>query len=101
MSDLPITHDTANSSFTAEVGGDVARVDYMVQGREAHFAHTEVPPAFEGQGVGSALAKAALDWAVGEGYAIVPQCPFIAAYVKRHRAYQEHVPGEWKGLVQR
>lgn len=89
--DLHVTHDPAQSRFAIALDGGQAVAEYQRAGREVRFTHTEVPPAFEGQGVGSRLAKDALDWAVGEGLTIVPQCPFIADYVKRHPEYQQHV----------
>lgn len=46
--------------------------------------HTVVPVELEGQGVGSALARAALDWAREEGLAVVPQCSFVAGYLQKH-----------------
>jgi predicted GNAT family acetyltransferase len=48
------------------------------------FTHTEVFDAFEGQGVGSALAAGALDLVRAAGLRIVALCPFIASYVERH-----------------
>jgi predicted GNAT family acetyltransferase len=48
------------------------------------FTHTEVEPEFEGQGVGSKLANGALTLAKDRGLQIVAQCPFIAAYLKKH-----------------
>lgn len=48
------------------------------------FTHTVVLPEYEGQGLGSRLAKFVLDEAVARGDTIVPVCPFIAAYLKRH-----------------
>ncbi len=48
------------------------------------FTHTEVFDAFEGQGVGSALAEGALGAVDADGGRIVALCPFIAAYVGRH-----------------
>ena len=104
MPDTPaitVTHQPQQSRFVVEFDGEIAEAAYHRQGREVHFTHTEVPAAFEGKGVGGELAKTALDWAVGEGLQIVPQCAFIAAYVKRHRQYQEHVPEEWRSAVQR
>ena len=54
------------------------------------FTHTEVDPAFEGQGVGSALARGALDDAIHRGdRRIKVVCPFIRAWVERHPDYQE------------
>ena len=99
--DVTVTHRPEESRFVVDLDGAQAEAAYHRQGREVHFTHTEVPPEFEGKGVGSRLAKAALDWAVAEQLAIVPQCPFITAYVKRHREYQEHVPAEWRGVLQR
>jgi predicted GNAT family acetyltransferase len=58
------------------------------------FTHTEVLPAFEGRGVGSALAKGALDAVRAEGSSVEPRCPFIAAYIRRHPAYADLVVGE-------
>ncbi|MFD6176306.1 MULTISPECIES: GNAT family N-acetyltransferase [unclassified Isoptericola] len=48
------------------------------------FTHTEVDPAFEGQGIGSQLAAGALAQVREAGEKIVPLCPFIKAYVQRH-----------------
>lgn len=48
------------------------------------FTHTEVDPRLEGQGMGSRLARAALDDARQRGRRIVPECAFIAAYLCRH-----------------
>ncbi len=55
------------------------------------FIHTEVDPAYEGRGVGSELAKAALDDVRRRGEKVVPQCPFIADYIERHPAYADLV----------
>ncbi|MFF8345492.1 GNAT family N-acetyltransferase [Cellulosimicrobium funkei] len=53
------------------------------------FTHTEVDPAFEGRGVGSALAAGALDSVRGSGERVVALCPFIRAYVERHPEYED------------
>lgn len=53
------------------------------------FLHTEVDPAFEGQGLGSVLASSALDDVRRRGLRVVARCPFIAAYIRRHRDYAD------------
>jgi uncharacterized protein len=73
-------------------GGAVAFAAYALHGREIVFTHTEVPAALEGHGVGSRLARAALDDARRRGLAVVPRCPFIAAYIRRHPEYRDLVP---------
>ncbi|MCW2585224.1 MAG: GCN5-related N-acetyltransferase [Frankiales bacterium] len=55
------------------------------------LTHTEVDPAFEGQGVGSALAKGALDDVRAQGKRVVPLCPFIARYIENHPEYADLV----------
>lgn len=55
------------------------------------FVHTEIDPAFEGKGLGSVLARKALDQTVARGETIIPVCPFIAAYLRKHPEYEGHV----------
>jgi predicted GNAT family acetyltransferase len=57
------------------------------------FDHTEVFEEFEGKGVGTRLAKAALDDVRARGLWVNPQCPFVAAYIKRHPDYRDIVVG--------
>ena len=55
------------------------------------FTHTEVLPAAEGKGVGSTLARSVLDQARADGLNVVPQCPFIKAWIDRHPDYADLV----------
>lgn len=48
------------------------------------LVHTEVADDLEGEGVGSALVRAALDHAETEGLTVVPQCGFVAGWLERH-----------------
>jgi predicted GNAT family acetyltransferase len=73
------------------VDGLMAYVDYQLLGTSIIYAHTEVPGALEGRGVGYALARAALDLARERGLQVVPLCPFIAAYIRRHPEYLDLV----------
>jgi predicted GNAT family acetyltransferase len=52
------------------------------------FTHTGVPESMEGTGVGSALAKSALDYAQDNHLLVLPLCPFIRSYIERHPEYQ-------------
>lgn len=57
------------------------------------LVHTEVPPALEGRGVAGHLARAALEFAKGRGLHVVPICPFVAAYIRKHPEYKPLVSG--------
>lgn len=65
--------------------------EYRRRADRVVFTHTEVDPSFEGKGVGSALAKAALDDVRARGLKAVPLCPFIRAWIDRHPDYEDLV----------
>lgn len=84
MAPTVVVHNEAASRFEADVDGQAAVCAYRLQGREALFTHTEVPPAAQGRGVAAALVKAALDWADHEGLRVRPLCSYVAVYMRRH-----------------
>lgn len=84
-----VVHDDAEHRFEIRAGGQLAQLVYERRGGEIALVHTEVPPALEGGGYGGALAKAALEYARAEHLRVVPACPFVAAYIRRHPQYQE------------
>jgi len=76
--------------FEARLDGEVAGIaQYLRRPGRVIFTHTEVLPAFEGRGVGSALAKGALDAVRAAGSQVEPRCPFISAYMRRHKEYAD------------
>jgi hypothetical protein len=48
------------------------------------LVHTEVEPSVEGEGVGTRLVAGALEDIRARGLRVVPLCPFVAAYLRRH-----------------
>jgi predicted GNAT family acetyltransferase len=77
--------------FETGSGAGTALVAYRRKGKRITFTHTEVAPELRGQGVGEALAQAALEAARAEGLEVVPLCPFIAAYIRRHPEFADLV----------
>jgi predicted GNAT family acetyltransferase len=75
--------------FELEIDDQVAKAWYREQGNVVTFTRTDVPDALSGKGVGSALAKGALDAVRAAGQKVVALCPFIASYIKRHREYED------------
>jgi uncharacterized protein len=79
--------------FEALVDGTVAGfAEYRRRGSSVAFTHTVVEPEFEGHGVGSALARGALDAVRAEGASVLPFCPFIRSWIQRHPDYVDLVP---------
>jgi uncharacterized protein len=87
MSD--VRNNTAESRFELDVDGHTAAAYYELSGGVITFTHTEVPQALSGRGIGSQLAKGALDIARAQKLKVVAQCPFIAGYIAKHPQYQE------------
>ncbi|GAA3043034.1 GNAT family N-acetyltransferase [Actinokineospora globicatena] len=76
--------------FEALIDGEVAGyAEYLRGDSLVVYPHTEVDPAFEGQGVGGALARAALEDAKSRGLPVLATCPFIASWMRRHPEYLE------------
>ena len=48
------------------------------------FPHTVVDDAFEGQGVGSALVRGAMEQVRDAGKKVRPDCPFVAGWLDKH-----------------
>lgn len=79
-----VTHDAAARRFHARVDGGLAVAAYERRNGTMVLTHTTVPSQSEGQGVGSALAREALNFARVEGLRVEAECPFMAAYLARH-----------------
>lgn len=81
---MDVTDNQAEHRFELPTDAGPAVAVYEVDGSIITFTHTVVPPEVEGHGVGSRLIAAALADAKARGLKVVPQCPFVQAYLKRH-----------------
>ena len=71
--------DPDQDRFEIRVDGvEAGHAEYVRKGDLVIFTHTEIDDAFEGRGLGSKLARGALDAVRATGDPIVPLCPFIA-----------------------
>ena len=94
MSDLApqyaVRDNAEKHRFEIDLGdGSLAIAEYNLLHDRITFTHTEVPPAHEGQGIGSALIRFALRSARERGLQVIPTCPFFAAYMKKHAEEQD------------
>jgi len=77
------------SRFELPVDGHTAFSQYRRAPGKLTFLHTEVPKELQGHGIGSRLARGALELARAEGAKVVPKCPFIAGYIRKHPEFQD------------
>src|SRR4051794_17405302 len=80
-----VRHNETDHQFELPVDGGLAFVTYYRNGDVIKFLHTEVPEAAEGKGIASKVVTAALDYARAHDLRVVPQCAYVAAYVRKHR----------------
>src|SRR3954466_15896386 len=79
--------------FEVLVDGEVAGfAEYRRTTSAVAFTHTVIDPAFEGRGLGSVLARGALDATREAGSPVLPFCPVTRGYIQRHPAYLDLVP---------
>lgn len=90
---ISIRDSTEDERFEAEVDGALAGfAQYRRRKDLIAFVHTEVDPAYEGQGIGSALIGEALKQSRAAGLAVLPFCPFVRGYIERHPEELDLVP---------
>lgn len=88
---MKITENTERKRFETKIEDQTAFIEYIRAQNKVYLTHTEVPKQLEGKGVGSGLVKEVLSIIKEEDKELVPLCPFVAAYVKRHP--------EWRDLL--
>lgn len=98
---IQVVNNPERHRYEIHVDGALAGVAaYSRRPGVVTFTHTEIDPAYEGQGLGSVLARSALEEVRGSGEQIVPLCPFIAAYIRRHPQYVDLVVPERRAAFQ-
>ena len=80
-----VRRDDADSRYEILLGDELAGYsEYELGDGTITFVHTVVDNAYEGQGLGSKLAKGALVDAKARGLRISSRCSFISGYLERH-----------------
>lgn len=87
--EIDIKENKIKKRFEGKVNDKLAIIDYIRAEDKMYLTHTEVPSELEGKGIASKMAKFALEQIKEEGLKLVPLCPFIASYLKRHTEYKD------------
>ena len=90
MDTVTIDHVPDRQRYVISVdGAPVGLSKYREASGQRDFVHTEVDPAFQGHGLATKLIRAALDDTRESGLRIVAHCPMVAAFVGKHRDYDD------------
>ena len=89
---LSVADNPAHRRYEAHLAGELAGFSqYRLEGDRVVVTHTQVDPAFEGGGVGSGLVRYLLDDIRRRELKVVPLCPFVRSYIRRHPDYADLV----------
>ena len=80
-----------SNRYEIVVDGQVAYLTYRKKPDHVLLVHTEVPKPLRGQGLGQELARHAMDDARRTGTHVVVKCPFVTAWLRDHREYDDLV----------
>ncbi|MCG8582798.1 MAG: N-acetyltransferase [Bacteroidales bacterium] len=89
------TDNEEQKRYELQVEGQTALIEYIKAKGTIFLTHTEVPSALEGKGIGSRMLLQALVDIKQKDMTLVPLCPFVAGYLKKHPAWKELV---FKGI---
>jgi uncharacterized protein len=88
-----VTDNPAASRYEMHAGAELAGfIDYRLRDTAISLVHTEIEPAFQGAHLATHLARYALDDARERGLTVLPYCPYVASWIKKHPEYAELVP---------
>jgi predicted GNAT family acetyltransferase len=91
LNNLPVTHNKVGQRFELLVDGALALLTYHRFPDRIALLHTEVPQPFEGHGLAAKLSRFALDFARTNRLRVVPLCPYVSSFIRKHPEYQDLV----------
>ncbi|MBG9389852.1 GNAT family N-acetyltransferase [Caenimonas aquaedulcis] len=102
MDDFSFTDNPAAHRFELRHGGALAaHADYTLGGGTITFVHTEVLKEYEGQGLGSRIAKSAFEEVRRRGLEAIPVCSFMAGYLRKHPQEQDILGERGRSAMER
>jgi predicted GNAT family acetyltransferase len=84
-----VRNNTALNRFELDVDGQQAVAYYRMAPGVITIVHTEVPQALSGRDVGTKLIRGVLEMVRAQGLKVVPQCPFVSAFMGKHPEYND------------
>lgn len=87
IEEIALVNNTVLNRFEIPINGEVAFMEYQIQGAKIILVHTEVPGALQGQGIGAILVKKVMQWLKKRTYRMVPFCPYILQFLKKNPEY--------------
>jgi uncharacterized protein len=84
-----LRQNTARNRYEFDVEGGEALAFYRLADGVMTVTHTEVPSHLRGRGLGSQMMRAVLQDVRRQGLRVVPRCPFVGDYIRRHPEFAD------------
>lgn len=96
-SEIRVRHNVAAGRYEAEVNGHLAVAEYRRERDRTIFTRTFVPPELRARGIAERLVRTALEDARQEDRRVVPQCSYVALFLRRNPEFQPLLTGGDRG----
>ncbi len=103
LSDYATRQNETTKRFELDIDGQLSVIEYTLKKstNQIFLVHTEVARQIQGSGIGNKIVKESLDIVRQKGYQLVPLCPFVVAYLKRHPEYHDLIDPSKQPLFKR
>lgn len=91
LKNIPLIKNDLEQRFEIHVNGYLAFIDFKENRSRISLIHTEAAPELQGTGAATAVVEKTLEFIEQDGRKLMPYCPYVFAYIKKHP--------EWKRLV--
>lgn len=96
---IEVKNNEAAQRFEVELDGSLSLLEYERTDDRIAFTHTKVPDALEGRGIGTTLARTALEDARARNLTVVPHCWFVREYIKGNPEYLSLVDAAYRSRL--
>lgn len=94
---IPIFKNDEKKRFEFKVEHHTAFINYKETPHQMALTHTEVPEELSGKGVASMRARKVFDEIAPTNKKIIPLCPFIVMFVKKHKEFKSQIDDRFAG----
>lgn len=95
--DIPLVKNEKKKRFEIEIDGHFAFIDFKEFGSQMALVHTETEAELAGKGAASAVVEKTLQYLDDKNIVLLPFCPFVFAYIKKHPEWKRIVSPKFKG----
>ncbi len=97
FTNIPLIKNEDDHRFEIFVDQYKAFIDYKETSSQIWLIHTEADPALSGKGAAKAVVEKTLEYIKDSGKKLLPFCPYVFAYIKKHPEWKIILDEKFKG----